>query len=131
MKYKALTKQEAFDENPFVEKAIRDIKIVQKTQVVRPQNQNEIQLIVNSGSGEVQGHTAFMRYVEVDEEQFAKVYLSQFAAFWELTKPAIEFLAISSHGLSLSRIISISIWRTVWSILAIHTGITSLLDSHA
>jgi hypothetical protein len=90
MKYKALTKQEAFDENPFVEKAIRDIKIVQRTQVVRPQNQNEIQLIVNSGSGEVQGHTAFMRYVEVDEEQFAKVYLSQFAAFWELTKPAIR-----------------------------------------
>jgi hypothetical protein len=31
-----------------------------------------------------------MRYVEVDEEQFAKVYLSQFAAFWELTKPAIR-----------------------------------------
>lgn len=90
MKYKSLTKQTAFDENPFVEKAIQDIKFVQRTQVVRPQNRNEIQLIVNSGSGEVQGHTAFMRYVEVDEEQFAKVYLSQFAAFWELTKPAIR-----------------------------------------
>lgn len=90
MKYKSLTKQTAFEENPFVEKAIQDIKIVQRTQVIRPQNQDEIQLIVNSGTGEVQGHTAFMKYVEVDEEQFAKVYLSQFAAFWELTKPAIR-----------------------------------------
>jgi hypothetical protein len=90
MKYKSLTKQVVFDENPFVERAIEDIKIVQKTQLIRPQNGKEIQLIVNSGSGEIAGHTAFMRYVEVDEEQFAKVYLSQFAAFWELTRPAIR-----------------------------------------
>jgi hypothetical protein len=31
-----------------------------------------------------------MKFVEVDEEQFAKVYLSQFTAFWELSKPAIR-----------------------------------------
>jgi len=90
MKYKSLTKQAEFEENPFVERAIEDIKIVQKTQLIRPQNNKEIQLIVNSGTGEVSGHSAFMRYVEVDEAQFAKVYLSQFAAFWELTKPAIR-----------------------------------------
>lgn len=90
MKYKSLTKQAEFEENPFVERAIEDIKIVQKTQLIRPQSNKEIQLIVNSGTGEVSGHSAFMRYVEVDEAQFAKVYLSQFAAFWELTKPAIR-----------------------------------------
>ncbi len=90
MKYNPITKQPAFEENPFVEKAIQDIKIVQKTQVIRPENKGEIQLIVNSGSGEVQGHTAFMKFVEVDEMQFAKVYISQFASFWELTKPAIR-----------------------------------------
>lgn len=90
MKYKSLTKQAEFEENPFVERAIEDIKIVQKTQLIRPQSNKEIQLIVNSGTGEVAGHSAFMRYVEVDEAQFAKVYLSQFAAFWELTKPAIR-----------------------------------------
>ena len=89
MGYKKVKQYETFVENPFVERAIKDIKIVQKTQVVRPRNKNEIQLIVNS-SGEVEGHTAFMKFVEVDEEQFAKVYLSQFAAFWELSKPAIR-----------------------------------------
>jgi hypothetical protein len=89
MAYKSVKKYEAFKENPFVEQAIQDIKIIQKTQVVRSKNRDEIQLIVNS-SGEVEGHTAFMKFVEVDEEQFAKVYLSQFTAFWELSKPAIR-----------------------------------------
>ncbi len=46
-------------------------------------------MIVNN-SGEVEGHTAFMRFVEVDEEKFSKVYLSQFTSFWELSKPAIR-----------------------------------------
>jgi hypothetical protein len=90
MKYNPITKQPAFEENPFVEKAIQDIKIVQKTQVIRPQNKGEIQLIISSGSGEIQGHSAFMKFVEVDEMQFAKVYISQFASFWELSKPAIR-----------------------------------------
>jgi hypothetical protein len=89
MAYKSVKKHEAFKENPFVEQAIQDIKIIQKTQVVRSKNRDEIQLIVNS-SGEVEGHTAFMKFVEVDEEQFAKVYLSQFTAFWDLSKPAIR-----------------------------------------
>lgn len=89
MKYAKLKGQPTFLENPFVEQAIRDIKIIQKTQVVRPSNKDEIQMITSTG-GEVTGYTAFMRFVEVDEEKFAKVYLSQFTAFWELTKPAIR-----------------------------------------
>jgi hypothetical protein len=90
MKYKPITQQPAFDENPFVEKAIEDIKIIQKTTRIRPKNGNEIHYIVDPGTGEVEGHTAFMKFVEVDEQQFAKIYVSQFAAFWELTKPAIR-----------------------------------------
>jgi hypothetical protein len=89
MKYAKLKGQPTFLENPFVEQAIKDIKIIQKTQVVRPSNRDEIQMITSTG-GEVTGYTAFMRFVEVDEEKFAKVYLSQFTAFWELTKPAIR-----------------------------------------
>jgi len=89
MKYKSITQHEEFEENPFVEKAIQDIRIVKKTQVVRPKNKDEIQMITSS-EGEVTGYSAFMRYVEVEEEKFAKVYLSQFVAFWELSKPAIR-----------------------------------------
>ncbi len=43
-----------------------------------------------NAEGEATGYGAFMQYIEVDEDKFAKVYLSQFAAFWELSKPAIR-----------------------------------------
>jgi len=89
MAYKKVTDHEKFKENPFLEKAIDDINIVKKMQFVTPNNKNEIQMIV-SQSGEVEGHTAFLKYVEVDEEKFAKLYLSQLVAFWDLTKPAIR-----------------------------------------
>lgn len=89
MKYRKLTELETFKENPFIEKAVNDIKVVRKQQVIRPRNKDEIQMIMSS-EGEVTGYTAFTRFIEVDEEKFAKVYLSQFANFWELSKPAIR-----------------------------------------
>lgn len=88
-KYKKLKGFDSYEENPFVEKAINDIKIVKRTQVVRSKSREEIQMITSS-DGEVMGHSAFMRFIEVDEERFAKVYLSQFTAFWDLSKPAIR-----------------------------------------
>jgi hypothetical protein len=88
-KYKKIKDYEGFTENPFVEKAIQDIKIIKKTQVVRAHDRGEVQMIVNDG-GEVTGHTAFMRYIEVEEAQFAKLYLSQFEHFWDLPKSAIR-----------------------------------------
>jgi len=98
MAYKSVKQHTAFKENPFIEKAIDDIKIIRKTQVIRPKNRDEIQMIVSS-SGEIEGHTAFMKYVEVDEEQFAKVYLSQFTAFWELPKSAIRVFGFIINSL--------------------------------
>jgi hypothetical protein len=89
MRYKKITSQPEFEINPFVEKAIEDIKVVKKMQVVRPADKSEIQMIVSS-SGEVEGHTAFLRHIEIDEDKFAKVYLSHFTNFWELSKPAIR-----------------------------------------
>jgi hypothetical protein len=89
MRYKKLTEQETFKENPFVENAIQQINVTKKTQVIRPKNREEIQMITST-DGEITGYTAFTRFIEVDEEKFAKVYLSQFASFWELSKPAIR-----------------------------------------
>ena len=56
---------------------------------MRTGNRDEIQMIVNN-EGDVEGYSAFMRFVEVDEERFAKVYLSQFESFWDLSKPSIR-----------------------------------------
>jgi intergrase/recombinase len=88
MQYKKLSEQEEFLENPFIQKAVEDIRIVKKTQTIRPKGRGEIQMIVSGD--EVTGHSAFMRIVEVDEDKFAKLYLSQLCAFWDLSKPALR-----------------------------------------
>lgn len=89
-KYNKITNHEGFEENPFIEKAIEDIEIVKKTQIIRAKERSEVKLIVDEKSGNVEGHTAFMRFIEVDEEKFAKLYLSQLSVFWDLPKPAIK-----------------------------------------
>lgn len=83
------SKIKKYDENPFIEKAIQDVKIVKKTQFMNAKEKGEIQMIVSEG-GEVVGHSAFLKFVEVDEAQFAKVYLSQFQAFWDLKSSSIR-----------------------------------------
>ena len=88
-KYKKIREYENFEVNPFAEKAIEEMQIVKKQQVIRPMNRNEIHMIVNS-EGKVEGQTAFMRFIEVDEQRFAKVYLSQFSSFFDLSKSAIK-----------------------------------------
>lgn len=88
-KYNKVRDYESHQTNPFVEKAISDIKIIKKNQVVKSQDRSEIQMIVNQ-SGEIEGHTAFMRFVEVEEDKFTKVYLNQLHSFWDLSKSAIR-----------------------------------------
>ena len=94
MKYKKITEHPAYENNPFVEEALEGIQkqTVRRTRVIRPDEglSKQVQQIVVNADGEATGYGAFMQYIEVDEEQFAKVYLSQFAAFWELSKPAIR-----------------------------------------
>lgn len=90
MKYKKISTHQSFEQNPFIEKAINEIEIVKKTQIIRGKDRSEVKLIVDHKSGEIEGHTAFMRFIEVDEEKFTKFYLSQFSLFWDLSKSAIR-----------------------------------------
>lgn len=94
MKYKKITEHPISEVNPFVEEALAEIQkqTVRKTRVIRPDEglARQVQQIVVNIEGEPTGYGAFMQYIEVDEDKFAKVYLSQFAAFWELSKPAIR-----------------------------------------
>lgn len=93
MNYKKLNEHDRHEENPFVERTLEEMKTVKKHQLIRPagSGREEIQMIVDK-RGEVTGHTAFMRYVEVDEQQFAKLYISQLVTFWELSKPGMRVL---------------------------------------
>lgn len=85
-----LTDFEKNETNPFVEKAIQDVQISRKYKSTTGTDQRAILQAVDPGSGEVLGHTMFIRQIEVDEEKFTKVYLSQFESFWELPNNAIR-----------------------------------------
>jgi hypothetical protein len=89
MAYKQIKTKQTFEENPFVESSIEKIVISKKAQIMQSSNR-EINMVISDGDGVVQGYSAFMKFIEVDEEKFAKVYLSQFENFWELSKSAIR-----------------------------------------
>lgn len=74
-------------ENPFAENAVANIKITQRKQIVRATNKSEVSIIM-SDEGEAIGHSQFVRFIEIDEEKFAKVYLNELSSFFELPNTA-------------------------------------------
>lgn len=89
---KKLTSAPIYKENPFINDMVGEMKIKHKTQLLKSKN-NETELLVVSSEGEVAGHSAFMRHIEVDEDKFAKLYISQLAALWELKKTSLKVLS--------------------------------------
>ena len=79
--------------NPFLEQAIQDVQVTKKYKTGTTEKR-AILNAVHPDTGEILGHTMFLRQIEVDEEQFTKVYLSQFESFWDLSKMPFGFLAI-------------------------------------
>lgn len=80
------------DENPFLKQAIEliDRNIVKKYQSSAVSDKKATLLAIDPNTSEVLGYTRFVRQIEVDESQFAKLYLSNFAAFFDLSQAAIR-----------------------------------------
>ena len=78
--------------NPFLEKAISAVEggIVKKYKSATSYDQRAVLQAVDPKTGELLGHTSFIRQVEVDEDKFAKIYLSNFSAFFDLKPSAIK-----------------------------------------
>lgn len=78
-------------ENPFLKEAVEQIEksIVKRYKNTSGSSRNAILQAVNS-DGELVGHTSFIQQIKVDEEQFTKIYLSQFSAFFDLKSQAIK-----------------------------------------
>ena len=79
-------------ENPFLKEAIREIdgNVVKKYKSCSGYDQRAVLQAIDPKTGEVLGHTTFLRQIEVDEEKFAKLYLANFSAFFELKSSAIK-----------------------------------------
>lgn len=78
-------------ENPFMQQAIEAIEnhIVKKYKSSTGSDKKAVVAVADTESGEI-FKTSFIRQIEVDEEQFAKLYLSNFGAFFDLSTPAIR-----------------------------------------
>lgn len=79
-------------ENPFIKEAIQQIQesVVKKYKTATKTDQKAILQAFDPDTGEVLGHTQFIRQIEVDEQQFAKLYLSNFSVFFDLKPQAIK-----------------------------------------
>jgi hypothetical protein len=78
--------------NPFVDKAIEEINdnLVKKYRNSTGTDQKAILHAVDPNTGEMLGHTSFVRQIEVDEQQFTKIYLSAFESFFDLGTQGIR-----------------------------------------
>lgn len=79
------------EENPFMKQAIEGIEnhIVKKYKSNTGSDKKGVVMSCDTETGEV-FKTSFIRQVEVDEQQFAKLYLNNFAAFFDLSQAAIR-----------------------------------------
>ncbi len=78
-------------ENPFMKEAIEQIEnnVVKKYRSSTGSSRDAI-LQARDSEGNPAGHTTFIRQIEVDEEQFVKVYLSQFSAWFNLKPQGLK-----------------------------------------
>ena len=96
MKVRKITDFEKNIENPFLKEAVEQIQqnIVKKYKNSSGSSRNAILQAVNA-EGELVGHTSFIQQIEVDEQQFTKLYLSQFSSFFNLNSQGIRVLVMS------------------------------------
>ncbi|MET4109163.1 RepA protein [Hymenobacter sp. UYP22] len=90
--YRKLTDYPENENNPFSEKAVLEISTTKKRQAIKPPktSNGENKYWVIDNNGEKVAESLFVREVEVDEEQFAKVFLSGLLNFWELSPRGIR-----------------------------------------
>jgi hypothetical protein len=88
----AITAFEYNKENPFLKEAVEQVNnsIVKKYKTASKTGEKAILKAYDENTGEILGHTQFIRQIEVDEDQFAKFYLSNFSAFFDLKLQAIK-----------------------------------------
>lgn len=123
-------------ENPFLKEAVEQIQqnIVKKYKNSTGSSQSAILQAINS-DGELVGHTSFVKQIEVDEQQFTKIYLSQFSAFFDLKPSAIKVFGYIMNQLIPKKdefvfdLEDCMIYTNYKSHKSIHEGLAELLNA--
>ena len=134
-KGRKLSDFEKFEKNPFVEKAIQEVQISKRYKSDSATDKRAILQAIDPNTGEVLGHTMFIRQIEVDEDRFAKLYLSQFQSFWDLNKAAIRVFGyimskmIPKHDKVEFRLSECMEYTKYSTKKAIYEGLTALINA--
>jgi hypothetical protein len=104
-----LTDFQKNEENPFMKQAIEGIEnhVVKKYKSNSGGDKRAVVALADTETGEV-FKTSFIRQIEVDEEQFTKLYLSNFAAFFDLSQAAIRVFGYFMTCMVVSCLITIT-----------------------
>lgn len=88
----ALTNFDFNKENPFLKQSLEIINqnVAKKYKTATKTSEKAILQAFDPNTGDMLGHTQFIRQIEVDEEQFAKLYLSRFSVFFDLKPQAMK-----------------------------------------
>jgi len=91
-KYLKISTFKKNDENPFLKEAVEVIgnNVVKKYRASTKTGEKAILKAFDEQTGEILGHTQFIRQIEVDEEKFAKIYLSNFSSFFDLQQSSMK-----------------------------------------
>jgi hypothetical protein len=88
---KKITSFQKNEENPFLKQAVEEIEnhIVRKYKSNSGSEKKGIVVSCDTDTGEI-FKTSFIRQIEVDDDKFAKLFLSNFSAFFDLSQAAIR-----------------------------------------
>ena len=85
-------------ESPYDESLIQQLSPTQRRRIVTPTNKEVLQTVSSTSTGEIIGQSVFMDIKEVDNEEFIKFFVSNFKAFWDLSKPATRVFTYIMHN---------------------------------
>lgn len=91
--------------NPFLKQAIEVVNknVVKKYKNATNTGERAVLQAVDPETGEMRGITSFVRQIEVDEDKFIKLYLTNFAQFFELSQSAIRVFGYLMKNLYISK----------------------------
>jgi hypothetical protein len=123
-------------ENPFISEALQVINknIVKKHKTATNTGESAVLTAIDENTGEILGHTTFIRQIEVDEEQFTKFYLSNFNAFFNLKSASIKVFGYILKQLQPNQdsfyfIIDECVEYTTYTKSTIYKGLAELLQN--
>ncbi len=125
-----------YETNPFIEQSLEIVSenITRKYQRSSGQSQQAILHAIDE-NGKVIGHTTFVRQIQVDEQQFVKIYLSRFEAFFNLSQCSIRIFGYILNNLKpnqdmiLFDIDKCKEYTKYKTVKPIYKGLTELIES--